>query len=89
MSDMKTLKNIFKDIQNIQTGTPSDWDKNITTYRMVLEADYDGIAFLGLSDEEQTKVINKVQNIVKGDETLWIYSTDGLNGKFIKRMFLW
>ena len=71
MSNMKSLNNIFKTIQDVASGTPLDWDKNRSIYRKVLGADYDGIAFLGLSDEDQTKVINKVQNIVKGDETLW------------------
>ena len=70
MSDIKTLNSIFKTMISLMSGKPNDWDRNKTVYLMVLEADHNGTAFLGLSDEKQTEVINKVQNIVKGDETI-------------------
>jgi len=70
MSDLKSLNYLFKMIQNIQMGLPADYDKNETLYKNVLRADHEGVLFVSLSEEKQIEVINKVKNIIKGDETL-------------------
>ena len=70
MSDLQSLNYLFKMIQNIQMGLPADYDKNESLYRDVLYADHEGVLFVSLSEEKQIEVINKVKNIIKGDETL-------------------
>ncbi|GAJ05637.1 unnamed protein product [marine sediment metagenome] len=70
MSNMKTLDNIFKGIENLTMGVPADWDKIEYIVLQVLRADHDGKAYFQISEEDRETVVKKARNILIGEETL-------------------